>query len=165
MQGKATLGGHPIHPALVTFPIGCFLAAIVADIISIWANHGFFALMATWLVGFGFCGAILAAIFGIIDLVSAPMTVAAKSVAGWHASLMAGAIVVFGAALAVRAQNPSSTGGYVLTVCGVAIVAIAGWFGGSIAHRHLVGSAETDVSARREAADARISHERAGRAS
>jgi uncharacterized membrane protein len=28
MQGKATIGGHPIHPMLIPFPIGFFTGAL-----------------------------------------------------------------------------------------------------------------------------------------
>lgn len=48
MQGKATIAGHPIHPMLVAFPIGFFGAVLVSDVISIWGNHAFWPLAATY---------------------------------------------------------------------------------------------------------------------
>jgi uncharacterized membrane protein len=147
MQGKATIAGHPIHPPLVAVPIGCFVAAAVSDVVSIWTDHGFLATMSTWLIGFGLAGSIFAALFGFIDFVSAPMTMRAKRTASWHALLNIAIVVVFGAALAVRAAFPSSVGGYALTIAGIAILAVSGWLGGELVSRHLVGCSESDAGA------------------
>lgn len=153
MQGKATVAGHPIHPMLVTFPIGCFVAAVVCDVISIWAGPVFWAAMSTWLLLFGIIGALLAAFFGFVDYLSAPMSVAAKSLAAWHMTLIVAVIIIFGVACAVRFLDHTSVAGYALTGLGIVILAVAGSLGGSVAHRHLVGSSEADVDEERESAD------------
>ncbi len=153
MQGKATIAGHPVHPMLVTFPIGCFVAAVVCDVISIWAGPVFWAAMSTWLLLFGLLGALLAAFFGFVDYLSAPMTATAKSVAGWHMALNAAMIVLFGLACAVRFLDHTSVAGYALTGLGIVVLAIAATLGGNVAHAHLVGSSEEDVGSPREAGD------------
>ncbi|HEY1882028.1 MAG TPA: DUF2231 domain-containing protein [Candidatus Cybelea sp.] len=153
MQGKATIAGHPIHPILVTFPIGCFVAAIVADIISIWAGPAFWSPMGTWLILFGVLGSLVAGLFGFIDYLTAPMSFKAKNVAAWHMTLNIALIVIFGWACAVRFHDHTSVGGYVLTVLGIAVLAVAGYLGGDVAHRHLVGSSEEDVTELRRAED------------
>jgi uncharacterized membrane protein len=147
MQGKATIAGHPIHPPLVAVPIGCFVAAVVSDVVSIWTYHGFFATMSTWLIGFGLAGSVLAALFGFIDYLSAPMTMRAKRTASWHALLNIAVVIVFGTALAVRAEFPSSVAGYVLTIAGVSVLVVSGWLGGELVSRHLVGCSESDAGA------------------
>ncbi len=164
MQGKATLGGHPLHPMLVTIPIGCFVAAVASDIISIWAGPVFWAQMSTWLILFGIVGALLAAFFGFVDYVSAPMTIRAKSVAAWHMTLNVAVVVIFGFACAIRFLDHTSVAGYALTALGIVLLGISGWLGGELAHRHLVGSTEQDVRAVREAPDrtAMTPHEAAG---
>lgn len=153
MQGKATIAGHPIHPMLVTFPIGCYTAAVVCDVISIWAGTAFWAAMSTWLIGFGIAGSLIAAFFGIVDYLSAPMSVEAKSVAAWHMTFAISVVLVFGVAFAIRSGAHATPAGYVLTVAGIVLLAIAGTLGGSLAHRHLVGSAEADVRQKRTAND------------
>ena len=153
MQGKATLAGHPIHPVLVTFPIGCFVAAVLCDIISIWTGPVFWAPMSTWLLFFGFCGALVAAFFGLVDYFSAPMSQQARSIAAWHMTLNIAAIAVFGIACAVRFLDHASPAGYALTGFGIVLLASAGFLGGEVAHRHLVGSSENDLEVAREAAD------------
>jgi uncharacterized membrane protein len=153
MQGKATIAGHPLHPILVTVPIGCFVAAVTADIISIWAGPVFWAQMSTWLLLFGIVGSLVAAFFGFIDYLSAPMTAVAKNLAAWHMTLNVAAIVVLGWACAIRFQGHSSVAGYALTGFGIVVLGIAGYLGGEVAHRHLVGSDERDTRAAREADD------------
>jgi uncharacterized membrane protein len=153
MQGKATVAGHPIHPMLVTFPIGCFVAAVVSDLISIWAGPVFWAAMSTWLLLFGIAGGLLAALFGFVDYLSAPMSVEAKSIAAWHMTLNIAMIVIFGIACAIRFLDHTSVAGYALTGLGIVVLAISGVLGGNVAHRHLVGSSEDDVAVGRESAD------------
>jgi len=153
MQGKATVAGRPIHPLLVTFPIGCFVAAVVCDLISIWAGPTFWAAMSTWLILFGVAGALLAGIFGFVDFLSAPMTARAKSIASWHLTINVVVIIVFGWACAVRFLDHTSVAGYALTGLGIVLLAVSGWLGGDIAHGHLVGSSEEDAVTVREAAD------------
>ncbi len=138
---------------LVTFPIGCFVAAVVCDIVSIWAGPAFWSEMSTWLLLFGVCGALLAALFGFVDYLSAPMSAQAKGLASWHMVLNVVAIVVFGVACAVRFQDHASPAGYALTVAGIVLLGIAGFLGGDVAHRHLVGSSEGDAGVVRETAD------------
>lgn len=153
MQGKATVAGHPIHPLVVTFPIGCFVAAAASDLISIWAGPAFWSAMSTWLILFGVVGALLAAFFGFVDYISAPMSVRAKSIAAWHMTLNIAVIVIFGWACAIRFLDHTSPAGYGLTGLGIALLAVSGWLGGEVAHRHLVGSSEADVDVARDALD------------
>jgi uncharacterized membrane protein len=101
--------------------------------------------MATWLILFGLLGALLAAFFGFVDYLSAPMTANAKNIAAWHMTLNIALIVIFGVACAVRFHDHTSVAGYVLTVLGVIVLAISGTLGGEVAHQHLVGSQEGEA--------------------
>jgi uncharacterized membrane protein len=153
VQGKATLAGHPVHPLLVTFPIGCFVAAVVADIIFLTGGSSFWGAMSMWLVGFGVVGALLAAFFGFVDYLSAPMTPQARIVANWHATLNLGVVIVFAVAFAVRYLDARSAWGHVAIAIGICLLFASGVLGGRLAHRHLVGSSERDLSTERVAAD------------
>src|SRR5437868_12170899 len=65
--------GHPFHPILVTVPIGAWIAALVFDIVSRAGDDGpSFAKGAYWLVGIGIVGALVAALFGLMDLLAIP---------------------------------------------------------------------------------------------
>ncbi|HET6276358.1 MAG TPA: DUF2231 domain-containing protein [Candidatus Cybelea sp.] len=152
MQGKAQIAGHPLHPMLVTVPIGCFVAAVAADIISIWQGPVFWAPMSTWLILFGVISGVVAAFFGFVDYISAPMSVRAKSIAAWHMTFNLAAIVIFGWACAIRFLDHTSVAGYALTALGIVLIGAAGWLGGEVAHRYLVGSSEAEAQRNRETA-------------
>ena len=102
MQGKATIGGQPIHAALVPIPIGAFAVAAIGDVASIWYDHAFLAAADTWLIGVGVVTALAAGIFGFVDYLWTPLTEPAKRIAGMHMALNAGVVLVFGVALAQR---------------------------------------------------------------
>src|SRR5579871_1498090 len=61
--------GHPLHPILVTVPIGAWVTSLVFDVAS-HAVHpaGFLAQGSLWLIGVGVIGAVLAACLGVLDL-------------------------------------------------------------------------------------------------
>ncbi|HZZ00380.1 MAG TPA: DUF2231 domain-containing protein [Candidatus Baltobacteraceae bacterium] len=153
MQGKATIAGHPVHPMLVTFPIGSYVAAVIADVVYITGGSSFWGTMSMWLIAFGLAGSLLASFFGFVDYLSAPMSDDARKVANLHATLNAGTFIVFGVAFAVRYFSPQSAWGHVVTAVGICLLAAAGILGGSLAHKHLVGSSEGDVETARVAAD------------
>ncbi|HTU82998.1 MAG TPA: DUF2231 domain-containing protein [Candidatus Acidoferrales bacterium] len=153
-----------MHPMLVTIPIGCFVAAVAADIVSIWAGPGFFPEMATWLIAFGVIGALVAAVPGFVDLLTVPMSPSAKNLAGWHAMLNLAVIIVFGLAFALRFGHYGSGLGYALTALGIVVVAVSGAIGNRLAHRHLAGSSEGDLATTRSTQrgvvepDSRVAH-------
>jgi uncharacterized membrane protein len=107
----------------LTFPVDCFVAAVVCDVISIWAGPVFWAPMSTWLILFGVIGALVAGLFGFIDYLSAPMSAQAKNVAAWHMTLNIAVIFIFRIACAVRFLDHSSNAGYALTALGIVVLA------------------------------------------
>ncbi len=143
MQGKATFGGHPIHPTLIPFPIGFFVGALVCDIISHWGDATFWPRAAVVMIGFGIVGALLAAVFGLIDYLTIPMSREGKSWATWHMILNLVTVAIFVVAFLVRWGDATATLGYVLTVAGVVVLMIAGYLGGHLAYHFGMGVAET----------------------
>lgn len=148
MQGKATIAGHPIHPVLVSFPIGFFGGAAVSDIITIWAGPAFWPRMAVALIAFGVVAALIAAIFGFTDYFTAPMSAAAKKTATTHMVLNLTLVVLYAVAFLVRNGNPTSTLGYVLSFVGLALLVASGWFGGHMVYVGLVGTKDSEQPVR-----------------
>lgn len=153
MQGKATVAGHPVHPLLVTFPIGSYVAAVIADIIFLAGGGSFWGTMSMWLLAFGLAGSLIAGFFGFIDYLTAPMSERARQVANLHLTLNVCGIVVFGVAFAARYFWPQFVWGHIATAVGICLLLASGILGGNLAHRHLVGSSEGDVGTPRKAAD------------
>ncbi len=153
MQGKATVAGHPVHPLLVTFPIGSYVAAVIADIVFLAGGGSFWGTMSMWLLAFGLAGSLIAGFFGFIDYLTAPMSQQARQVANLHFMLNVCVMIVFGVALAARYFWPQFVWGHIATAAGICLLLVSGVLGGNLAHQHLVGSSERDVGAARTAAD------------
>ena len=66
-RSTAKIGGHPIHPMLVPFPIVCFIGAFVTDIVYNSNNDQGWATASFWLLGIGLVMAALAAVAGLTD--------------------------------------------------------------------------------------------------
>ena len=66
-KSTATIGGHPIHPMLVPFPIACLVGAFVTDLLFLHYGSAGFANASKWLLAFGILTALLAAGVGLID--------------------------------------------------------------------------------------------------
>jgi uncharacterized membrane protein len=64
---SAHVAGHPLHPILITLPIGFFIATFVFDLVYWQTQNAAFATGALWLLGAGLIGAVLAALTGLID--------------------------------------------------------------------------------------------------
>jgi uncharacterized membrane protein/DNA-binding protein Fis len=64
---SANLMGHPLHPILITLPIGLFVATFLFDLIFWQTGNAAFATGALWLLGAGLIAAALAAVTGLID--------------------------------------------------------------------------------------------------
>jgi uncharacterized membrane protein len=63
----ASIGGHPIHPMLVPFPIVCFVGAFVTDLVY-WRSMSFiWGTFSVWLITAGLIMAAFAAIAGLVD--------------------------------------------------------------------------------------------------
>ena len=68
-QTTVKVAGHPLHPLLVTLPIGFFVATVGADIMYVQNSDPFWSRAAIWLLGAGVVTALVAALAGIIDFV------------------------------------------------------------------------------------------------
>ncbi|TIP03895.1 MAG: DUF2231 domain-containing protein, partial [Mesorhizobium sp.] len=67
-RSTAKIGGHPIHPMLIPFPIAFFVATLFCDLV-FWgtANPGW-VTGSVWLLGAGLIMAALAAVAGLTDV-------------------------------------------------------------------------------------------------
>src|SRR5215831_14453039 len=134
--------GHPLHPLLVTVPIGAWLASLVFDVASQFAAHpGFLAQGAEWLIGIGVVGALAAATVGFLDLLAI-----------WHMSLNLVITGTYAANFAWRHEGYASGGPVPLGMLALSAVAFAtlgvsGFLGGKLAYRYGVRVAGEDTQA------------------
>ena len=71
MRTPASIAGHPIHPMLITIPVGLLIFSLVCDLIALLSSQpDVWLLVAFFTMVGGFIGALIAAIPGVIDLMS-----------------------------------------------------------------------------------------------
>ena len=147
MASPASIGGHPIHPMIIPFPIALWVFSLVADIIYLWRGN---PLWRDWIAFYtllgGIIGAALAAIPGLIDWLSLKDREVVK-IANWHARLNVIALLIFAGSLYLRTTNGADLvgGNYtiplILSVVGVILITISGWLGGEMVFKHGVAVA------------------------
>lgn len=142
MASPASIGGHPIHPMLIPFPIALWVFSLVADGIYLWRwNPVWHDWIAFYTLLGGTIGAAAAAVPGFIDWLSLKQSDVVK-IANWHARLNVIALLVFAASLFLRTTNGAGlvSGSYTipiaLSVVGVILITISGWLGGELVFRH-----------------------------
>jgi uncharacterized membrane protein len=141
MPSPASIGGHPIHPMLIPFPIALWVFSLVADIIYIWSDNPASAWVAFYTLAGGILGALVAASFGIIDYF-AIRDQKVSSIAAWHARINVLAVLLFAASFYFRTRSGASLIGgsliipLVLSITGVLSVTVSGWLGGELVYKH-----------------------------
>src|SRR5262245_60513528 len=103
------LGGHPLHPALVHFPVACWTAVPVLDAIylptqapALW-QAGFVCLLVGVVMGLIAMGA------GLMDLMAIPSDSPAQATAQRHMLLMGSAWSVYVLALVLHPLQGAPT--------------------------------------------------------
>ncbi|MFN2532913.1 MAG: DUF2231 domain-containing protein [Pyrinomonadaceae bacterium] len=162
MASKASIGGHPIHPILIPFPIALWSTSFAMDIWFYFDRNPSWLLISKFLIAAGCLGAVAAAIPGIIDWLALKEPRVSK-VANWHARLNVIALIVFAIDLYFRMHvgshwvNNHLTIPFLLSVLGIILISISGWLGGELAYKYGVGVAPQHDS--REEEDAKLRYE------
>ena len=145
--------GHPVHPILVTVPIGAWVCSLVFDFISYGSGDPrIWSVGAMWLVLFGAIGAALAAVWGVIDLLNVPRGTGAFNTGRIHAVLNSTALVIFIIDFIWRYNTRDSwestpVGPLILSIVGLAIGGASGFLGGRLAYHYGVRVADEGVQA------------------
>jgi len=141
MESKVKAFGHPIHPMLIVFPLGLLATSLFFDIIHWITGNGFFSVVAFWMITAGVIGALLAAIFGLIDWLAIPAGTRAKTLGLWHGVGNVVIVLLFIVSWLIRlnAQANPSVIAYILSIVGVALALVTGWLGGELVERLGVG--------------------------
>lgn len=141
MRSKASVGGHPVHPALVHFPIGLLFGGAVFDLLGVGLDRAMLWQVGYYLVIAGVGTALLAAVPGYIDyFFTVPPNSSAKTRATRH--MVANLIVVglFAAAWLLRDGSLAPpTISLVLEIAGSLLLGYAGFLGGQLVTRNQIG--------------------------
>ena len=142
MRTPASIAGHPIHPMLVPIAIGGFVLSIVFDIVGIasgnvtpWATVAYYTMIG------GIVGALAAAVFGFVDLLSLPAG-ATKRVGVTHMVINLAVVGLYICNAWMRAgidQHNATGTPFFLSLIAVVLLAISGWLGGKMVFEAGVG--------------------------
>jgi uncharacterized membrane protein len=140
-QSTANIGGHPIHPMLVPFPIAFFVAAFVTDI-AYWQTAATgWATASTWLIGTGLIMAAVAALAGLTDFFGDRM-IRGMTDAWWHAGGNVVVVLIELYSWYTRYAHGADAvvpTGLVLSLISVGLLLFTGWKGGELVYRYRVG--------------------------
>ncbi len=162
MASTASLGGHPIHPMLIPFPIALWVFSLIADLIYLWRGNPAWEWVAFYTLAGGIVGATLAAVFGIIDY----FTIKDKKVsniAAWHARINVLALLLFAASFYLRTTSGARLVGGSLTIpvalsiIGVIAITVSGWLGGELVYKYGVAVEPQHDTIDEDRAKARVS--------
>ena len=136
MRTPASIARHPIHPMLVPLPIGLWIFALVADLIHAGGStNTAWTTVAFYCIGGGILGALLAALPGLIDLLSLPE--GPRKTALLHMTLNLIVVALFAINFWLRMDAPANPGKLVwLSLIAVGLLAISGWLGGKMVYEH-----------------------------
>jgi uncharacterized membrane protein len=160
MESRAKLFGHPIHPALIVFPLGLLGMAVIFDVIAFIAANGYWSEIAYWMIAAGVISGLVAAPFGLIDWLAIPSGTRAKRIGALHGIGNVVVVLLFAASWFLRGGIPQTppTLAIVLGFAGFGLALVTGWMGGELVDRLAVGvdhganvDAPSSLSSRRAA--------------
>ncbi|WP_052432560.1 DUF2231 domain-containing protein [Streptacidiphilus carbonis] len=158
MYSKVTLGGHPVHPMLIGYPVAGYTGTLVG--FAVYAANGqqFWLNFAIVMNIAGVGGALLAALPGFADwLLGIPRSSAAKTVGLAHAGLNVVALALFAISLGFYAGHwngpPRGAAlGLGLAAAGVVCTIGAGFLGWMLVQTYHIGVELTPEQQRDELA-------------
>ncbi|MEA2524305.1 MAG: hypothetical protein QOF73_1532 [Thermomicrobiales bacterium] len=123
--------GHPLHPAVVQFPIGFWTSSLALDL----AGQ---AKAADLTLALGLASTPGAVLTGMAQWQDATTNEAPRRLGALHASLNGVATVLYGASLLQRRRG-NRTSGMALAAAGYAIANASAWVGGDLAYDRAIG--------------------------
>lgn len=135
------IAGHPLHPAIVLFPIAFLTGALGSDLGYWLTKDPFWARGSLWLIGVGLLTGVLAAISGFMDFLKIKR-VRDRS-AGWlHMAANVLVMVLSAISFLMRLGDPATAilpWGLTISAIVGTLLGISGWLGGELTFRHKIG--------------------------
>jgi uncharacterized membrane protein len=141
----ARIGGHPIHPMLIPFPIAFLVGALACDL-AFWGTRApFWATAALWLIGAALVIGALAALAGLYDFATQqPIRTIPDAWRHLFGNVFALALTLVNLVLR-EVQGPANAvlpWGLTLSLIVVLTLLYTGWLGGELVFRHQCGMIE-----------------------
>ena len=137
-KSTAKIGGHPIHPMLIPFPIVCFILVFLCDI-RIAQGHTNLAAATNWLLIIGLVMGALAAAAGLTDFLGEKRIQGSDAVKHMLANVSAVVLEVVNLVLRLRNSDSIASTGIYISLVVVLILIYSGWKGGDLVYKHGMG--------------------------
>jgi uncharacterized membrane protein len=136
MRTPASIAGHPIHPMLVALPIGLWIFSLVCDLIHAGGSaSAAWTTVALYTMAGGIVGALLAAVPGLIDLLSLPP--GPRGTAIKHMAINLTVVALYVINFWLRSRSAEGPGGLIwLSIIALGLLVISGWLGGKMVYEH-----------------------------
>jgi uncharacterized membrane protein len=137
------LFGHPLHPAVVHFPLACWVLLPFSDLAALYYAIEF-ETASLFLLASGVTIGLLALISGMIDMAQLPKNDEVDRLSIIHSSIMATVWCAFAFFLFMRSQDGSLVDHSIYLMAaswltGI-ITMIGGWFGAELVYKQGAGS-------------------------
>jgi uncharacterized membrane protein len=134
MRTPANIAKHPIHPMLVTIPIGLWVFSFVCDLVYLSGKFaGPWSTVALYTMVGGVVGALLAAVPGLIDLLSLPSE--PRKTAIYHMVINLTVVAIYAVNVWLRLSAPENLQGPIwLSVIAIGLLLVSGWLGGKMVY-------------------------------
>lgn len=133
---------HPLHPALVHFPVAGWSLATIADIASLWLGEPAWRFAAV-LMAVGCVAALAAMAAGLWEFAKLRDGNPALPVANRHMLFALAAFCAYAASMFLRwSQGELHAPGMLalaVSIAGFVLLGITGWLGGQLVYGHGVG--------------------------
>ncbi len=138
METRASIAKHPIHPMLITAPIGLWVFSLACDLIALGAINPIWHDLAWYTMAGGVIGALVAAVPGLVDL----FTFRNPTLIKIGVTHMVANLVVVGLYcwnLYMRSSGVTDGGPLILSALSIILLIFSGWLGASMVHVYGVG--------------------------
>jgi len=141
IASKMSIGGHPIHPMLIHFPVAALIGLIGTDLAyALTADH-FWARAGVWLAGVGTLGGWLSGSIGLLDLLLVPQI--RRLITAWCHAVLAVMLLSLASLnwllrIGAEATAILPWGLYLSLLSGLTIAATS-FLGGQLVYDHAIG--------------------------
>jgi nitrite reductase/ring-hydroxylating ferredoxin subunit/uncharacterized membrane protein len=142
MRSRASIKGHPIHPALIPFPFAFLVGALAFDAVGLIVERPAMWVTGAYLALAGIGAALVAAIPGFVDyFLTVPPESSARRRATKHMLFNLSAVGLFAVAWGLRGSADARPEMVQLLMegAGAGLLTVGGWMGGTLTFRNQIG--------------------------
>ncbi len=152
INSRIAVMGHPVHPALVHFPVAALIGLLATDVAYIVTSDYFWARAGLWLAGIGAAGGAVSGTAGLLDMLLVSRI--RRLITAWcHAALAVMLLSLAALNWLLRiGSSPESAifpWGIYLSGLSVMLIGATAFLGSQLVYEHAVGVDLDDAAAKR----------------